>query len=133
MYRALKGIGLQRRINATKYMFDWQNTGAQKQRFEAGQACQEQQEEATIHQCPLQCGCIEVVQHFIHCPVLHDARIAEISLQSLYKWFAKTKTHQHIRNSLIMAIKSWITCKEVPSVWDIPTDLQQWGLDQAIK
>ena len=36
MYRALKGIGLQRRINATKYMFDWQNTRAQKQRFEAG-------------------------------------------------------------------------------------------------
>ena len=45
-------------------MFDWQNTGAQNQRFEEGHAHQEQEEEETVDTCPIQCGCIEVAQHF---------------------------------------------------------------------
>ena len=132
MYRALKSIGLQRRINATKYMFDWQNTGAQKQRFEAGQARQEQQEEVTVHNCPLQCGCVEVAQHCLHCPVLHNARMADAGLQSLYKWFATTRTHHQIKNTILIAIKAWLKQQEIPSVWDVPSNLQEWGLDQAI-
>ena len=114
MYRVLKGIGLQRRISATKYMFHWQNTGAQKQRFETGRAHTEQREEEIVHHCPLQCGSIEVAQHFLHCPILHQARIADISLQSLYRWFAKTKTNDHIKNVRI----GWLFTKTVDGIFD---------------
>ena len=113
-------------------MFDWQNTGAQKQRFEAGYARREQREKETVNTCPLQCGCIEEAQHFLHCPVLHNARIAEVGLHCLYKWFASTRTHTSIRNLIIIAIKAWITLQEVPAVWNVPIELQEWGLTKAI-
>ena len=104
-----------------------------KQRSEAGHARQEKRQEETVNTCPLQqCGCIEVAQHFLYCPVLHNAHIAEVSLQSLYKWFSKTRTHHHIKNLIIIAIKAWITKQDVPWVWDILSELQDWGLDQAI-
>ena len=90
MYRALKSLEMMKRVNAIKYMFNWQNTGAQKQKFEAGVARREEREEHVVNKCPLQCGCPEEPQHYLQCKVLHEAHIVDSGLLSLYRWFSST-------------------------------------------
>ena len=70
MGRAMKSLSIHKQINAAKYMFNWQNTGEQKQRFERSLALQEERAEEQVNLCPLNCGCTETAQHFLQCWIL---------------------------------------------------------------
>ena len=92
--RALKSLDIQKQINTIKYIFDWQNTGEQKQRFEASQVTKDERDERDVSKCPLNCGCVETAQHFLRCKVLRNAHITYRCCDSLHRWFGQQKTHK---------------------------------------
>ena len=105
--RALKSLDIHKRINAIKYIFNWQNTGEQKQWFEASQASQDDREEQEVNKCPLDCGCVETAQHFLWCKKLRDAHIKDRCCDSLHRWFGRQKTHKTLQHILLMAVRNW--------------------------
>ena len=93
MDRAMGALSIHKRVNAAKYMFDWQNTGEQKQRFEDSAAQTEDRKSSQVNLCPLKCGCTETAQHFLKCQVIQNAKIMDQCLTSLHRWFSKHRTH----------------------------------------
>ena len=106
MDRAMKTMSNHKRINAAKYMFDWQNTGEQKQRFEKSATRLEDRDMAQVDLCLLKCGCQEKAQHFLKYTVLQDAHITDQCFMSLHQWFAKHRTHLVLQRLLMTAIKA---------------------------
>ena len=54
--RCMNNLSVHKRINVTKYVFNWQNTGRQKQLFELGRAAREDREPQDVGQCRMGCG-----------------------------------------------------------------------------
>ena len=132
--RALKSLDIHKRINAIKYIFNWQNTGEQKQRFEASQALTEDRDEEEVDQCPLNCGCVETAQHFLRCKVLRNAHITERCCDSLHRWFGKQKTHKTLQHILLLAVRNWMHKVDVlPSRLEVPQELEDWGIHEALE
>ena len=52
----LQKLTVHKRINITKYIFNWQNTGRQKQLFENSQAALEDRVARDVGRCPMGCG-----------------------------------------------------------------------------
>ena len=132
MGRAMKSLSIHKRINAAKYMFNWQNTGEQKQRFEQSLATQEDRPEERVNLCPLQCGCTETAQHFLQCQILRDARILDQCYSSVNRWFARHITHPVLQRILMNAIRAWIDETELETTVDMPRELQVWGMQEAL-
>ena len=132
MGRAMKSISIHKQINAAKYMFDWQNTGAQKQRFERSLASQEDRPEEQVNLYPLNCGCTETAQHFLQCRILRDARILDQCYTSVNRWFAKHWTHPVLQKILMTAIRAWIDETEIETSFDTLPELQEWGIQDAL-
>ena len=130
--RAMTSLSFHKRVNAAKYMFDWQNTGEQKQRFEQSAAQSEDREVNQVNLCPLQCGCQETAQHFLKCTVLHNSKITDHCFMSLHRWFVKTKTHPVIQKLIMLAITAWIDDMEMREDIEVPANLQEWGIHRAL-
>ena len=64
-------------------MFNWQNTGRQKQHFEDSLARQEDRSSDNVGLCLLGCNQYECSQHFLVCPILHDAQIISCDLEAV--------------------------------------------------
>ena len=132
--RAIKRLDIHKRINAIKYVFDWQNTGEQKQSFEASQASQEDREEQEVSKCPLQCGCIEMAQHFLRCTVLRNTHIMDRCCNSLHRWLGRQKTHKTLQHILLMAVLEWIDEKKVlPGQLEVPRELAKMGYSRSTR
>ena len=58
-------LTIHKRINVAKYVFNWQNTGRQKQHFENSAARGEDRQPETVNACPLGCGCQEDSQYYL--------------------------------------------------------------------
>ena len=58
-------LSVHKRINVTKYVFNWQNTGRQKQLFELGRAARKEREPQDVGQCPMGCSEHEDSQHYL--------------------------------------------------------------------
>ena len=114
-------------------MFDWQNTGEQKQRFENSAARSEDCDAAQVALCPLNCGCQETAQHFLKCVVVQNANITDQCFTSLNRWFAKHRTHPVLQKLLMDAIRAWMDATEWTLDMEVPADLQDWGIHAAFK
>ena len=88
---SMKKLTVHKGINMAKYIFNWQNTGHQKQLFEDSQAESEGREPAWVGLCPMGCGEVETPKHFLQCTVLHNAKIMSRDLAGVRKW-TKQKT-----------------------------------------
>ena len=49
-------MSVHKRINVTKYVFNWQNTGRKKQLFECSQATLEGRSPQDVGECPMGCS-----------------------------------------------------------------------------
>ena len=132
MDRALKSLSIHKRVNTAKYMFDWQNTGEQKQRFEDSLAPSEDPASTQVNLCPLNCGSHETAQHFLKCTVLRNAHITDQCFTSLNSWFAKHRTHPILQKILMTEIKAWIDDTEPPDDIEAPAHMQERGIFEAI-
>ena len=103
--QSLQNLTIHKRINVMKYIFNWQNTGRQKQLFENSQASFENREEQDVGRCPMGCGQHEDLQHYLQCTKLHDARAINRSFGGLKKWMKKVHTHT-LRLSLFSLLAS---------------------------
>ena len=121
MDSAMKILSIHKRVNAAKYMFNWQNTSEKKQSFENSAARSEDRDIAQVNLCPLKCGCQETMQHFLKCTVLRNANITDQCFTSLNRWFAKNRSHPVIQKLLMTAIKAWIDDIELQK------DLEVWA------
>ena len=128
----MKSLSFHKRVNAAKCMFDWQNTGAQKQRFEQSAARAEHRDMNQVSLCPLHCGCQETAQHFLKCPVLHAAKITDQCFVSLHRWFTRHKSHPVLQRLIMLAIRAWIDDTEMSDDFEVLADLQEWGIHEAM-
>ena len=93
----MKKITIHKRINVAKYVFNWQNTGRQKQLFEEAQARTEQRNSCNVASCPMGCGHTEYPQHYLQCPILHKAKVIPRDFAAVTKWMEKTHTHVEMK------------------------------------
>ena len=130
---AMKTLSTHKRVNAAKYtMFDLQNTGEQKQRFENIAARSKDRDITQVDLCPLNCGCKETAQHFLKCPVMQNANIMDQCFTLLNWCFAKNRTHPVLQKLLMIAIRAWVNDTELSMDMEVPADLQEWGIHNAL-
>ena len=120
-------LSVHKRINVTKYVFNWQNTGRQKQLFENSQALIERRILQDVGTCPMGCGQHEDSQHYLRCPKLHDARAIDSGFGRLQKWMKKADTHPEMRVILTVGLQHWTTHQIPKEIWDL-TDSQDRDL-----
>ena len=128
----LRKLSVHKRINVTKYIFNWQHTGRQKQLFENSQALQENHEARDVGQCPMGCGQHEDSQHYLKCTKLHGAQATDRSFGHLLKWMKKTNTHPKMEIILIVSLRHWTTHQYPKEIWELTDSPDRDKLEEAI-
>ena len=130
---AMNKLTIHKRINVAKYIFNWQNTGRQKQLFEESQALTEDRQSTCVGMCPMNCGEFETPQHFLQCRVLHEAAVTQRDFHSVRKWLQKQKTHEEMRIVLEKGMLHWMRTGEHIEIWDLQDTEYRNDLKQAIQ
>ena len=112
-------LTIHKRINVAKYVFNWQNTGRQKQHFENSAANVEDRKPEAVNECPLGCGCTEDSQHYLQCRVLRDARIPQRDFSAISKWLQKQSTMPELTAVLMHGMEHWMDTGTAEELWDI--------------
>ena len=128
----LKRLNVHKRINVTKYIFNWQNTGRQKQLFEHSQALAENRDARDVGTCPMGCGQHEDSQHYLRCPILHDARAINCSFGALQKWMKKMDTHTEMEIVLLTGLRHWTPHHHPKDIWELTDSPERDNLVEAI-
>ena len=128
----LKRLTIHKRINVTKYIFNWQNTGRQKQLFENSQAIHENREPRNVGYCPMGCGQQEDSQHYLRCTKLHDTRAIDRSFGDLQKWMKKMNTHPEMEIILLLGLRHWTTHDQPKEIWTLSDSKDRDRLEEAI-
>ena len=128
----LKKLTIHKRINVTKYIFNWQNTGRQKQLFENSQANIENREPRNVGNCPMGCGQHEDSQHYLRCDKLRDARAIDRSFGGLQKLMKKTDTHPELEIILLIGLRHWTTHHQPKEIWTLSDSQDRDILEEAI-
>ena len=103
--QCLGKMSIHKQINVAKYMFNWQNTGRQKQHFEDSLARQEDRLPEAVSLCPLGCNQYECSQHFLVCPILHGAQIVMRDLEAVQKWMTAKNTLDELQITMMVGLK----------------------------
>ena len=101
----VRRLTVHKRINVTKYIFNWQYTGRQTQLFEHSQAILEQRAPQDVGKCPMGCGLHKDSQHYLPCKKLHDTRAIDQSFGGLQKWSKKANTHPEMEIILLVGLR----------------------------
>ena len=129
----LRKLHVHKRINVTKYIFNWQNTGRQKQLFENSQAARENRTARDVGKCPMGCGHHEDSQHYLQCPKLHDAKAIDCSFGDLQKWMKKRDTHPEMEIILLQGLRHWTTHSHPQEIWELTDSPDRTSLEDAIR
>ena len=125
-------LSVHKRINVTKYVFNWQNTGRQKQLFENGRATQEDRAPIDVGKCPMGCGEHEDSQHYLRCIKPQDVRAIDQSFGMLQKWMRKVDTYSEIEVIFLVGLRHWTTHNTHKEVWELDHGLYRSKLEEAI-
>ena len=125
-------MSIHKRINAAKYMFNWQNTGRQKQHFEDSLARQEDRSSDNVGLCPLGCNQYECFQHFVVCTILHEAQIVSRNLEAVRQWMVTKQTLVELQITLMVGLKHWLTERENKTDWTLSNSDYRDDLEPAI-
>ena len=129
----LKRLTIHKRINVVKYIFNWQNTGRQKQLFEQSNAAIERRAPENVGRCPMGCGQHEDSQHYLRCKKLHDTRAMDCSFGQLQKWMKKAHTHPEMEVILIVGLKHWTEHQYPKEIWELTDSPVRDKLEEAIQ
>ena len=125
-------LTIHKRINVTKYIFNWQNTGRQKQLFEQSQAVRKERDARDVGRCPMGCGQHEDSQHYLKCTKLRDATAIDQSFGMLQKWLKKVNTAPEIEVIFMIGLKHWIVYDTQKDIWDLDNGPFRQQLEEAI-
>ena len=114
-------------------MFNWQNTGRQKQLFEDGAAQTEGREAQQVGLCPMGCGAVETPQHYLQCHILHDAKIINRDFAGVSKWMKKTRTHPELQVIIEKSLIQWMTSGIPIETWELQETKYREDLETAIQ
>ena len=106
---SLKKVTVHKQINIAKYMFNWQNTGYQKQLFEEGEARTEDRAAQQVNLCHMGCGVAEMPQHYLQCSVLHTAKIITRDFAGVSRWMKKNNTYPELQIIIEKSLTQWMT------------------------
>ena len=130
--QCMNKLSVHKRINVTKYIFNWQNTGRQKQHFENSQAMREDREARDVGRCPMGCGQHEDSQHYLRCTKLRDARAIDQSFGQLQQWMKTVQTAPEIEVIFMIGLRHWIEHNTQKEVWDLDNGPYRQQLEEAI-
>ena len=130
--RCMQKLSIHKRINVTKYIFNWQNTGRQKQLFEMRQAEREGRDPCDVGQCPMGCGEHEDSQHYLRCTKLRDARAMDTSFGMLQKWMKKVHTYSEIEVIFMIGLRHWTESGTPKAIWELANGPYRQQLEEAI-
>ena len=130
--RCLGKMSIHKRINAAKYMFNWQNTGRQKQHFEDSLARNEDRPPKNAGLCPMGCGQYECSQHFLVCPILQDAQIISRDLDAVRKWMVSKNTQDELKIVLMTGFTHWLQEGTSKADWTLSNSDYRDDLETAI-
>ena len=130
--QCMNELSVHKRINVTKYVFNWQNIGHQKQLFENGRALQEERAARDMGQCPMGCGEHEDSQHYLRCTKLRDARAIDLSFGILQKWMKKVHTHPELEVILMVGLRHWTEHNAPKTIWELDDGPYRQKLEEAI-
>jgi hypothetical protein len=107
-------------IKTIKYIHDWQNTGAQKALFDKQRV--EPAHDPSEYLCPLKCGCQEVKQHYLRCPIIQSSTEMKRVISSLSKWLTTSNTDSVLKTAILHCIHQWLVSDESPDMSTLHID-----------
>ena len=128
----LQKLTVHKRVNVMKYMFNWQNTGRQKQLFENSQATLEDRAARNVGQCLMGCSQHEDTQHYLRCKKLHDAKAFDRSFGGLQTWMKKANTHPEMETILLVGLRHWTEHQHPKDIWELTDSPDRERLEEAI-
>ena len=130
---SMNKLSIHKRINIAKYVFNWQNTGRQKQLFEDAQAMTEERDSSNVVLCPMGCGQPELPQHYLQCPILHNARVITRDLAAVTKWMEKNNTLTEMRIIIGKSLLHWMQYGTNIEFWELEDTPYKADLEDAIQ
>ena len=129
----MKKLTIHKRINVAKYIFNWQNTGRQKQLFEESQALGEERTLQCVGMCPLECDEFEAPQHFLQCTVLHGAKVIKRDFDSIKRWMKEKKTLPELSIIIEDGLVHWMKTGNHIKIWELQDTKYRAALETAIQ
>ena len=133
--RYFKSIPMAKRIKVSKLIHDWQNTGAQKERFARSHNRKEPLNEDAYQassQCPMQCGESEIPLHYLYCKNNPKPDETTRCIRSIARWMKKAGTHKPLIPILIKAMTNWLANGKLTIKWKFAQDEDHEGITQAL-
>lgn len=85
-------LAISQKIKVMKYIYDWQNVGAQKQLH--------QWADGDEYMCPYKCGKKEQPMHYLTCPESFD-KMSIMCMEAINKWMIRARTNNRVRTHLM--------------------------------
>ena len=85
-------LAISQKVKVTKYIYDWQNVGTQKQLH--------QWANTEEYKCPYDCGQMEEPMHYLTCKKSCD-KMSRLCLEAINKWMIMVRTNNRIRIQLM--------------------------------
>jgi hypothetical protein len=116
-------LAIPQRIKVLKYVYDWQNTGAQKELH--------QWENEDDYMCPYKCGQKEVAGHYLVCKKACNKQ-RRMCLEAINKWMLSARTNHTIRVCIMKMLYSQlpITWRPLHIEYRIPDFFEQARTEQ---
>ena len=88
----MKNLAISQRVKVMKYIYDWQNVGAQKKLHKWA--------DVEEYKCPYNCGAIETPMHYLRCEK-SSQRMSRMCLEAIDKWMRTARTNNCIRQRIM--------------------------------
>ena len=130
---SMKKLTVHKQIYLEKYIFNWQKTGLQKQLFEDGQAQADGRAAECVGMCPMGSGECEILQHFLHCKVLHDTKIITRDFEGVQKWMKKKNTCPKLSIIIEKSLIHWMRTGMQIEMWKLQDTQYREDLESTIQ
>ena len=87
-----KTLAISQKVKVMKYIYDWQNVGAQKQLH--------QWADTEEYLCPYKCGQKEVSQHYLLCIKSCD-KMSRMCMEAIDRWMIMVRTNNRVRTKIM--------------------------------
>ena len=85
-------LAISQKVKAMKYIYDWQNVGAQKQLH--------QWADTDEYMCPYECGQIETPQHYLTCTKSSN-KMSRMCMEAIDRWMIIVRTNNRVRTKIM--------------------------------
>ena len=117
-----------KRVKISKYVHDWQNVGAQKQKIDnAAKATPDTRQQ---YKCPYGCGPVEQPQHYLRCDKSPRNKHRDQTSATIRDWMIQAKNHMLLQITIYAKMREWISGDT--QLWDISDEHDSEDIQTAI-